>query len=378
MTTPPRALWTLVLVVAACDLKPYSETSALAPDTTTGSTSTATTDLTTGTTAADTTTGGPIEGTWRGVLQVPGWTLTFADCPSGEVWNVHSTALPPVCGALYGSGLYVEVHGILYPSGAPDVPADLDIAEILLGPCAQWICDTGGTSCGAWEDLCGDFQGCDVFAQDCPEDQKCMPFSNDGSTAPGALKCVPVMPGAGGPGDPCTVEGNGVSGLDSCEEGAMCWDIDPQTGIGACIELCSGSYDMPHCDQPATACHIYANKILAFCLPTCDPLAQDCPDAGLCLVNPMSTGFECVLDASGAEGQLFDPCEYANACDPGLFCADPALAVECDPQLAGCCLPFCDLSSPTCTAEGAVCLPWYEPGMAPPSFENVGVCGLPQ
>jgi hypothetical protein len=90
------------------------------------------------------------------------------------------------------------------------------------------------------------------------------------------------------------------------------------------------------------------------------------------------SGFICVIDASGEEGQVFDPCEYANACDPGLICADPLSAEECDPQAPGCCLPFCDLTAPpSCPGNGQKCLPWYEVGRAPPGYENLGTCGLP-
>lgn len=75
MPAPRRPLCALALLVAACELKPYAQTTDTSPNTTTDSavstsaapTST-TTDSTTGTTAAGTTTGGPVEGTWRGVL----------------------------------------------------------------------------------------------------------------------------------------------------------------------------------------------------------------------------------------------------------------------------------------------------------------------
>ena len=54
---------------------------------------------------------------------------------------------------------------------------------------------------------------CSTYEEDCPDGQKCMPFANDGGNAWNALKCVDVV-GEGGHGDPCTVEGNGVSGVD--------------------------------------------------------------------------------------------------------------------------------------------------------------------
>ena len=157
----------------------------------------------------------------------------------------------------------------------------------------------------------------------------------------------------------------------------MCWNVSQDTGKGTCVAFCTGSQEAPNCG-PGTNCVIANDGVLILCLPGCDPLTQDCPNNDLCIPQPMGDGFVCVLDASGDMGAQNDPCEYANACDPGLICANPALATECDPQAAGCCLPFCDLSMPECTNMGAMCLPWYEMGMEPPGLENVGVCGLPQ
>jgi hypothetical protein len=44
----------------------------------------------------------------------------------------------------------------------------------------------------------------------------------------------------------------------------------------------------------------------------------------------------------------------------------------------GCCSPLCDLTDPMppCLPD-QVCLPWYEAGMAPAGYENVGACALP-
>jgi hypothetical protein len=221
---------------------------------------------------------------------------------------------------------------------------------------------------------------CDQWIEDCPEGQKCQPYSGDGDNAWESLKCVPIVPNPDAVGEPCTVTGSGVSGQDSCELHAMCWNVDPDTGTGTCIAKCIGSPDNPSCEDPASYCLLSAEAILMLCLPGCDPLAQDCPNADLCVPNPMNPdGFICVIDASGEEGQVFDVCEYANACDAGLQCANPALAAECDPRSAGCCLPFCDLSvmPPTCPGIGQQCLPWHEEGQAPPGLENVGTCGLP-
>lgn len=81
--------------------------------------------------------------------------------------------------------------------------------------------------------------------------------------------------------------------------------------------------------------------------------------------------FVCVLDASGDEGQVFDPCEFAN------MTTDQA--TECDPNAGGCCLPLCDLEDPdfVCPGVGQSCLSIYAEGMAPEEFSNVGICVLP-
>jgi hypothetical protein len=65
---------------------------------------------------------------------------------------------------------------------------------------------------------------CDIWQNNCPDGYKCMPWANDGGGSWNALKCSPIDPNPAKPGEPCTVEGNGVSGVDNCEAGAMCWN----------------------------------------------------------------------------------------------------------------------------------------------------------
>ena len=236
-----------------------------------------------------------------------------------------------------------------------------------------------GTSCNFICEAATDpiEDGCDIWLDDCPEGQKCMPVALDGATFWDGHRCVPVVADPAAPGDPCTVLGTGFDGLDTCDRRAMCWYTDPDTKMGTCLAMCSGSLDAPFCD-PGSFCALSSDPVLILCVPNCDPLVPDCPNGDLCINNPQDpTGFVCVLDASGDEGQIFDPCEFANACDPGLLCLLPELAAECDPQALGCCLPFCDLSLPNaCPGQGQQCLPWFEQGQAPPGYENVGVCGL--
>jgi hypothetical protein len=243
----------------------------------------------------------------------------------------------------------------------------------MMGSTGSFIMPKDGGSTGTKE--------CDQWVQDCPRGEKCMPYSGDGDNAWESLKCVQVQENADAVGEPCTVEGSGVSGIDSCEKGAMCWNVDTETGTGVCVAMCIGTPDQPKCADAETSCFNSNDGVLTLCLPKCDPLLQDCEGDDLCIYNPQATSeFLCVLDASGEEGQEFDVCEYINACDKGFFCANPALATECDPMAGGCCLPWCDLSvmPAPCNGVNQECLPWFEMGQAPPGLENLGVCGIPQ
>jgi hypothetical protein len=221
---------------------------------------------------------------------------------------------------------------------------------------------------------------CSIWDQDCGEGEKCAPWANDGGSSWNATKCVAVDANPAQPGDPCTVEGSGVSGVDTCDVSSMCWDVDPETNMGSCVAFCTGSENAPTCDNPDTSCSIANEGVLVLCLPTCDPLlTSSCPDGQACY--PIDASFVCAPDASGEDaGADNDPCEYINACDPGTICVNPAIVDGCPAGAGGCCQFVCDLSEDAaaegCTADES-CEPWYEEGMVPPGYEDVGVCALP-
>ncbi len=221
---------------------------------------------------------------------------------------------------------------------------------------------------------------CDIWAQDCPEGEKCMPWANDGGSSWNATRCSPVDPAPAQPGDECTVEGSGVSGIDNCEVSSMCWDVDPETNMGTCAAFCMGSEANPVCEDPNTSCVIANEGVLILCLPNCDPLLQDCAEGQACY--PIDDGFACAPDAGGEMGLFGEPCEFINVCDPGLFCANADAVPDCAGS-SGCCSAFCDLTDEMAgaacpgAAGGQDCVAWYEEGQAPPGFEDVGACAIP-
>jgi hypothetical protein len=221
---------------------------------------------------------------------------------------------------------------------------------------------------------------CSVWDQDCPDGQKCMPWANDGGSSWNATKCTPRDPNPAQPGDACTVEGSGISGIDNCDVASMCWDVDGETNTGICVAFCTGAEANPVCDDPQTSCSIANEGVLILCLPTCDPLAQDCQDGQACY--GIDDAYVCAPDASGEMGAYGDPCEFLNACDPGLECLNADGVPGCQGAL-GCCSPFCDLDDPEAGANcpgadgGQECTPAFEEGQAPPGYEAVGYCFIP-
>ncbi|MBC8067597.1 MAG: hypothetical protein IAG13_04615 [Deltaproteobacteria bacterium] len=217
---------------------------------------------------------------------------------------------------------------------------------------------------------------CDLWNDECPRGTKCMPWANDGGSAWNATKCTPLAEDPRAPGEPCTVVDNGVSGVDDCEQHAMCWNADPETNMGECVAFCEGTEANPICEDESSHCNISGDGVLVICLPICNPLEADCSEGQACV--PIPDTFECAPDAGGATGAAGEVCEFVNVCDPGLFCSDADNVPEC--AGAGCCTPFCELGDPSvCEVLGPEvdCLPWYEPGQAPPGFETLGACLLP-
>ena len=221
---------------------------------------------------------------------------------------------------------------------------------------------------------------CDIFTQDCPEGQKCESVDMDGDGAWDTNTCVPIM-GDAVAGEPCTAEG--ASGIDTCAKGYVCWHVD-ENGDGLCVPHCTGSYENPMCEE-CTSCVIGQDGILVMCLSGCDPLADDCVGSQVCVGDPNSDGFVCVLDASGGMAPAGTPCEFANVCNPGTMCADAEAVPHpaCEGAL-GCCTPFCDYEQPGGACDGLAeevpgieCVPYHEDPDPDSCTGAVGVCVVP-
>jgi hypothetical protein len=211
---------------------------------------------------------------------------------------------------------------------------------------------------------------CDPFLQDCPDGEKCVPYSSTASSLD-ANKCVAVI-GDGQPGEPCIYEGN-VESTDDCDAESFCWDTMDVNGeqVGVCTAFCTGTPDEPIC-APGTGCFIANEGSTTLCLSTCDPLMQACGPGLACYWG--NTDFFCLVTTQDIA--LGEPCGFTNDCAGGLACIAADLLPNCDG--AACCASFCSvMAGEPCAQIGTECSAFFEQGMAPSGYEDIGVCMLP-
>jgi hypothetical protein len=227
--------------------------------------------------------------------------------------------------------------------------------------------DSGTTTGFIMETDTPSASSCDPFAQDCNEGEKCVAYVSGGDTWD-ANQCVPVM-GDGAPGDPCMFIDNVA---DNCGADSWCWDVNME-GIGTCTPFCTGTADAPICGANQ-ACSIANEGSINLCLTTCDPLLQDCAGDG---ISCFYDGASFVCANATQDIPTGEPCGYINDCVAGNICLAPESFPNCNG--ASCCGQFCDLTDPNfeCVPAGTECTSFYEEGMAPPGYEDVGVCVIP-
>ncbi|MGH1342352.1 MAG: hypothetical protein ACRBN8_12410 [Nannocystales bacterium] len=197
---------------------------------------------------------------------------------------------------------------------------------------------------------------CSVFAQDCCPGEACRAWANDGGSQWNATRCVPVDPEAGSVGEPCTVQGSAVTGLDSCDVGLMCWEVDSDSFEGTCIEVCGGSESEPTCSSPDDVCGIYNDGVLALCLPGCDLPTNDCEGDDVCVPAGDDT-FGCIDEG------------YPR-CRAGTSEVVPSQGADCS-EGEPCCAPYCDLADGASCGEGFLCVSFDAPY---PAYPDLGVC----
>lgn len=215
-------------------------------------------------------------------------------------------------------------------------------------------------------DLGGPAIECDELAQDCPAQEKCVPYASTGGTW-NANKCVPVQ-GDGMIGEPCTYAG-AIEATDDCDESSACWLVDDE-GVGTCTGFCGGTAQAPECPPDQFCLQLYG--AVAFCVDDCNPLAQACPPGQACFWT--GEAFTCTLTAAKFPGG--EACGDFDDCGTSLICIDAALLPSCGG--ASCCAELCDLDCPDlCSQVGTSCVPFFELGEAPPGEDDIGVCMAP-
>lgn len=105
---------------------------------------------------------------------------------------------------------------------------------------------------------------CDLYAQDCGLDEKCMPWADDGGNVWSGTRCFPVAVDPVSIAETCIVEGSGVSGIDNCAAGVVCYDVDPKTNEGVCAQLCAGPEEV--CLDPETVCVADPSGVANLCI----------------------------------------------------------------------------------------------------------------
>lgn len=219
------------------------------------------------------------------------------------------------------------------------------------------------------DDLSDGIIDCTTWNDKCPEGMKCLPYDIDGVPgSPEAQGCFPVAKNPDGLGEPCQTLGYDLSGMDSCENGMLCWSEDNQN---RCMPLCQGS--PPDFTCPEDFACLPGSEYLPVCLPACHPFSPDCPPDEICAKTQI-TFFQCAVP--WASKTLFEECLSSLECSSGI-CIEGGAAVEC--QAGSCCGQLCDVTEVpgACAGMGQECVSLFSKNEGFPSYVNLGVCSIP-
>ncbi len=206
----------------------------------------------------DDTQGMPVceSGTWSGILRRGSAWTSFTECGTAETWWLDSA--PDDC-----DDVFLTVEGTLCGPGEYGLQgayAYILNGVVTDGPCTPDACEGAPTSCDA--NLCQ--LQCDLWEQDCPDGQKCIPVTNADAEAPwDGTRCVLLNMDPLGPGAACDY--NGLA--DPCATGWWCLPDMAGSDVGSCVSLCQddevcmggactdcdggGAHQFGACDPPA-------------------------------------------------------------------------------------------------------------------------------
>lgn len=209
------------------------------------------------------------------------------------------------------------------------------------------------------------YAGCDVYNQDCPEGQRCVPLID----AEGAFgfTCVARAARPAGLDEPCTATNGTYSGGDSCDAGLYC--LVTIQNQGTCQPLCGCGPTQPTCPQ-GYACDDWK------CEPACDPLDPDaCGSSSGCY--PAKAGdqqvYTCDFTQVAGQDQPGQPaarvegeaCTRQHDCVRGTMCRESVCRRYCDTEVEGSC------------PGGRACEMQLFSEISPECLQHVGLCALP-
>lgn len=183
-----------------------------------------------------------------------------------------------------------------------------------------------------------------------------------------------------GLGEPCSVDPNAYkvegSVFDDCAAGLVCWAVDAD-GEGRCARLCEGSAAAPECAADEH-CPVGFGFGANVCVPSCDPLGDDCDEGSGCYLLDGAWGcYPRIVNFPGTAGTA---CSFPHQCLDGFACLREDEFSGC-PFSAGhgsCCARVCVRDDPAadqvCAADDAArtCQPWLDDAEA----STAGVLGV--
>ncbi len=237
------------------------------------------------------------------------------------------------------------------------------------------------TEDGGYEDD-GDGTGCTFTCPDppppppmggmcnCPEGEKCMPWSNDGTEEWNSIRCSPIDDDPGQPGEACTVEGYQWSGIDDCDYDSLCLVTDFEANTGVCVAFCSWLGE-GSCGENFECQTQPGDLMIPLCAPVCDPTVPDCPMGQGCF--PGGAAFTCQTTAK-VRVPVGMPCSDPTMCEAGAMCVfGPSLSCG-QAGGEGCCGAVCDTTAPDPCPMPTTCTGWFGDA-GPDTWAHVGYCG---